>query len=225
METTKKTKKKSITGPSRELLMDAYKKHVLTEGSKPVSVYKFCLDSGIQEDAFYTLFGSFDGVEKSIWKTFIDRTIGRLQADETFLQFSAMEKVLAFYYTLLEELRTDRSFIVYQLKSYRGIELAPTFIKSFKNEFDAFFTTVVHAGQQSGEIATRPLLTKRYPDLFWLHFGMLLKYWKEDESPAFEKTDAYVEKSVTLAFELIGKGVIDSAIDFGKFMYQSRKEN
>jgi len=52
--------------------------------------------------------------------------------------------------------------------------------------------------------------------------GFLLVFWKEDESPGFEKTDAAVEKSVNLAFDLIGKGAVDSFIDFAKFLYQSK---
>ena len=47
-------------------------------------------------------------------------------------------------------------------------------------------------------------------------------FWKEDNSPGFEKTDAAIEKSVNLAFDLIGKGAVDSAIDFAKFMYQNK---
>jgi hypothetical protein len=39
----------------------------------------------------------------------------------------------------------------------------------------------------------------------------------------FEKTDAAIEKSVNLAFDLIGKGILDNALDFGKFLYQNSK--
>ena len=52
----------------------------------------------------------------------------------------------------------------------------------------------------------------------------LLLFWKDDESPGFEKTDAAVEKSVNLAFDLIGKGAVDSFIDFAKFLYQSKSK-
>jgi hypothetical protein len=48
----------------------------------------------------------------------------------------------------------------------------------------------------------------RYPQLFWLHLGFILLFWKEDNSPAFENTDAAVEKSVNLAFDLIGNSLL-----------------
>ena len=37
----------------------------------------------------------------------------------------------------------------------------------------------------------------------------------------FEKTDEAVEKVVNLSFDLIGKGAVDSMLDFAKFMYQN----
>ena len=80
----------------------------------------------------------------------------------------------------------------------------------------------MNAGKGNGEIATRPVLDKRYPQLFWLHLGFILIFWKEDSSAGFEKTDAAIEKSVNLAFDLIGKGAVDTAIDFGKFLYQNK---
>ena len=52
--------------------------------------------------------------------------------------------------------------------------------------------------------------------------SFLLLFWRDDDSAGFEKTDAFVEKSVNLAFDLIGKGALDSAIDFAKFLYQSK---
>ena len=56
-----------------------------------------------------------------------------------------------------------------------------------------------------------------------MHLLFILKFWSNDESPNFEKTDAAIEKSVTLAFDLIGKGILDNALDFGKFLYQNSK--
>jgi hypothetical protein len=65
-------------------------------------------------------------------------------------------------------------------------------------------------------------LDKRYPQLFWIHMGFMLIFWKDDGSPGFESTDAAIEKSVNLAFDLIGKGAVDTAIDFAKFLYQNK---
>jgi hypothetical protein len=56
--------------------------------------------------------------------------------------------------------------------------------------------------------------------MFWIQIGFLLMFWKADNSRAFEQTDAAIEKSVNLAFDLIGKGAVDTAFDFAKFLFQ-----
>jgi AcrR family transcriptional regulator len=219
---TKKTNRKSGSKASVDKIQKAYIESLLTHGVRPVSIYKFCVDMGIPEQEFYDHFGSFDGLERSVWKGFIDKTTGRLHADASFTGFTAREKILAFYFTLLEELRAHRSFILLESNSLRRLELTPSFLKDFKTAFESFIEGILAEGKSKGEVATRPYLDKRYPQLFWLHLGFVVQFWKEDGSAGFEKTDAMIEKSVNLAFDLIGKGAVDSALDLAKFMYQSK---
>jgi AcrR family transcriptional regulator len=223
METTKKSRKKSAASATDDVLITAYQKHLLLHGHRPASIYKFCLDVGIKEEEFYNHFGSFEGLERSIWQNFVDKTVNMLQADDAFASFSAREKVLAFYYALIEVLRADRSFILLQLNGQKRLELVPEFLKGFKASYEKFIEGVLASGKTQGEVATRPFLDKRYPQLFWIHMSFLLMFWKEDNSAGFERTDVAIEKSVNLAFDLIGKGAVDSAIDFAKFMFQMGK--
>jgi hypothetical protein len=222
METTKKSRKKSTVGATDELLRSEYKRYLLVNGQRPASVYKFCLDVGINEDEFYSHFGSFEGLERSIWQYFVDNTVNRLHADAAFTSFSSREKVLAFYYALMEVLRVDRSFILLQLNGHKKLEIVPEFLKGFKSSYEQFMESTLSLGKTQGEVATRPYLDNRYPQLFWLHMSFLLIFWKEDNSAGFERTDIAIEKSVNLAFDLIGKGAVDSAIDFAKFLFQMK---
>ncbi len=224
METVKKTTRKTGGKISEEKIRSFYLEFLLTNGKRPASIYKFCLDLGIKEEEFYGHVGSFDGLEKHIWKGFIDKSIARLKADESFSGFTTREKILAFYFTLLEEFKQNRSYILYQLEHSKKPELVPEYIKSFKATFESFFESLLNEGKGNGEIATRPILDKQYPQLFWLHMAFILVFWKEDDSAGFEKTDAAVEKSVNLAFDLIGKGAVDSAVDFVKFLYQTKSK-
>ena len=132
MEKTRKAAKQTEPPVSADTITSAYITQLLTSGTRPASVYKFCLDLGIREDEFYSFFGSFEGVEKSIWNGFITRTINRLQADAAFSQFSAREKILSFYFTLLEELRRNRSFVLLQLEHVQRLEMTPAFLKDFR---------------------------------------------------------------------------------------------
>lgn len=224
MEKTKKSKAKpkaqSIT--SEKIVAD-YRDYILTEGKQPVSVYKFCKDQGFKEDEFYQFFGSFEGLERSIWKGYIDQTRGRMENDQDYQGFTSREKILTFYFSLAELLKSDRSFAVHQLKSWKNPSTVPAFLKGFKESFKEWINSVLNYGKTSGEIAKRPYLDQRYDMIFWMHFVFILQFWVHDESPGFEKTDAAIEKSVNLAFDLIGKGVLDSALDFGKFLYQNTR--
>jgi hypothetical protein len=59
----------------------------------------------------------------------------------------------------------------------------------------------------------------------WIQFLLTIKFWLEDESPAFEKTDIYIEKSVKLSFELMNIAPLDSLIDFGKFLFKEKTQS
>jgi hypothetical protein len=55
-----------------------------------------------------------------------------------------------------------------------------------------------------------------------LNFLFVLTFWLNDNSKGFEKTDESIERSVNLAFDLMGKSALDAALDFGKFLFQNR---
>jgi len=222
MEKTKKSPRKTTETVTPEKLMAAYQEFLLMHGTVPSTVYKFCHDLGIKEDDFYKIAGSFKALEKFIWEGYVNRTIASLEADNAFDDFSSREKMLAFYFTLMEILKSNRSFAVLLLNRHGKLEIVPPFLKTFKKNFENFIEKILADGKSTGEVAMRPYLDKRYPQLFWVHMSLLLLFWKDDDSTSFEKTDAFIEKSVNLAFDLIGKGALDSAIDFGKFLYQSK---
>ena len=66
-------------------------------------------------------------------------------------------------------------------------------------------------------------ITDRYDEALWLQVMFVFRFWLKDDSPGFwKKTDAAIEKSVNLAFDLMGKSAVDSFVDFAKFLFQSR---
>ena len=224
METTKRAKtKKKATKSSIDALTEAYRTYLLTEGAQPASVFAFCRDNGLTETDFYSHFASFEALEKAIWRGYAQTVVAKLTSDDAYTSFSAREKVLSFHFTLAEVLKSDRSFVLHQLKSWKVKAVTPTYLKAFKSEFDSWIDHVLNTGKQSQEIAARPFLDTQYGNLFWMHLLFILQFWVHDESVNFEKTDMAIEKSVNLAFDLIGKGVLDNALDFGKFLYQQSK--
>ncbi len=223
METTKKSKKKTESHPTEQSIIVAYRDYVLTNGKKPTTIFSFAKDNGMKEEDFYSYFGSFEALERSIWKSYILSTKQNLTNDTTYLTFSVREKLLAFHFALAEILKNERSFVIHQLKDWKNPSMIPSFLKGFKSSFDEWINAIILEGKQTGEIAMRPFLDKQYDSVFWLHLVFILQFWSKDESANFEKTDMAIEKSVNLAFDLIGKGVLDNAFDFGKFLYQNAK--
>ncbi|MBX2943545.1 MAG: TetR/AcrR family transcriptional regulator [Cyclobacteriaceae bacterium] len=204
-------------------IREEYIAYILEQEKRPSTVFGFCKTIGIKEDTFYSHYGSFKALEKAIWQEYAQSTIDRLKSDSNYASFSAREKVLAFHFTLIEILKEERSFILFQLEKRTLRSSPPSFIRKFKKEFDVWTSEVIEEGKQSDEIAKRPYLDQKYGSLLWLHLHFVLMFWMKDDSAEFEKTDEAIEKSVNLAFDLMEKGVVDNVFEFGKFLFQQAK--
>jgi hypothetical protein len=49
-----------------------------------------------------------------------------------------------------------------------------------------------------------------------------MKFWLDDTSSSFEKTDIYIEKSVNTSFDIFNTKPLKSLIDFGKFIFKEK---
>ena len=224
MEKTVKTTKKSGSGADKwAAIIKAYMEYVLTEGHAPASVFLFTKENKWKEDVFYQHFASFKALEKVIWLSFFEETVEKLHQEELYQGYSSREKMLAFYYTFIEVLKQQRSYVIMVLGQWKKSELVPPFLKSLKTAYIQYAHDVLNEGMASEEVVDRPYITKRYADGLWVQLLFILKFWVDDESTAFERTDTAIEKAVNFAFDLMGKSLLDSAIDFAKFLYQSRQ--
>ncbi len=221
MEKTKKSpRKKAKASPT---ISQAYIDYLLSEGKPPASVFAFCKHLGMEENTFYDQYGSFEALEKSIWRNFFAETIATLESDKNFIGFTAREKVLTFYYSFTEVLKQNRSFVLLQLGDWKNPTTHPTILKGIKKEFDAWINKILSEAKSAKEISTLPYLEKLNPTLLWIHFLFILHFWMKDDSASFERTDMAIEKSVTLAFDALAHGLFEQVIDFGKFLYQQVK--
>jgi ubiquinone biosynthesis protein COQ9 len=51
---------------------------------------------------------------------------------------------------------------------------------------------------------------------------LTLKFWIDDRSKSFEKTDLFIEKSINASFDLINISPLNSLVDFGKFIIKEK---
>ena len=50
----------------------------------------------------------------------------------------------------------------------------------------------------------------------------VMKFWIDDTSPSFEKTDIFIEKTLNTSFDVLNIAPLKSVIDFGKFLLKEK---
>ena len=204
----------------KDRIKQAYLAFVLNEGHPPQSVFKLTQQLGLAEAEFYKHYPTFAAIDREIWADFGRQARATAAAEPVWEGYGSREKLLAFYYTLLEILKNNRSYALMSLR--RSLQkmpgLTPRVLDDFRQDLEAFVRELLSAGRVSGEIANRPLVQAGYPRFFWQQALFVLGYFAKDDSLDFERTDAAVEKAVTLSFDLVGRNTLDSAVDFVRFL-------
>lgn len=215
---------KSVSSPSgresrnlRESILEAFASHWSEEGEPPRSVARFCKGLGITEALFFKHFPSLHAVEKAFWRHWITGVITAIEQGGDWQDFTARERYLAFLFALTQS-ATERRLLL--LERFHDISpLAhPVALEGMRAEFLEFARRIVDHGTSSGEIAERRGLTNLYPGILYVHLRWVIDQWIKDESEGFERTDAFIEKTVALAFDLFRSQALDSAADLLRFL-------
>ena len=216
------TKKTTIT---REKIVSLYMNFRLENNDKPKSVYQFAKTNGFDETAFYTFFGTLESVEKEIFKIFLEKTKELIQKDPTYENYDMKSKMLSFYFTFFEMLSANRSYVVMSLKEHKSQLKNLMQLSSLKIVFKNYVTEIMTDEVRTQYEKLQNFQEKAIQESAWIQFLLTLKFWLEDESPAFEKTDIFIEKSVKASFELMNLAPLESLIDFGKFIFKEKIHN
>lgn len=199
-------------------IKNGYLDYVLLNGEKPASVYSFVKKLKIAEADFYDFYPSFESIEKNLWVELTLETIQAIEAQEVWNQYSSREKILSFFYSYVEVLKKHRSFIIYSLKNHKNKFGTPEVLSGVRPIFENFAEGVINEGLESGELANRKFLSKRYKDAVWVQFGFIINFWTTDDSAGFEKTDEVIEKGVNVTFDLFERSPLDNLLEYGKFL-------
>jgi hypothetical protein len=215
------TKKTSIT---RDKIVSIYMNYRLENTDRPKSVYQFAKENGFDEATFYSFFGTLESVEKEIYKIFIEKTIDLIQKDPAYENYDMKSKMLSFYFTLFEMMSANRSYVLLTLKEHKNQlkNLVP--LIGFRIEFKNYILEIITDEVRTKYETFLNFQEKAIQESTWLQFLLILKFWMDDESPAFEKTDLFIEKSVKTAFDVFNSAPIESIIDLGKFLYKEKTQ-
>ncbi|MBT8267808.1 MAG: TetR/AcrR family transcriptional regulator [Flavobacteriaceae bacterium] len=199
-----------------------YMDYVLEHDHKPKSVYAFAKANDFDEADFYSFFSSFEALDNQVFKIMYDATTEALESSEDYQSFDARQRLLSFYFTFFENLTANRSFVLFLL-GHGKINLKQLKVLApLKKEFGKFIEeldieTIEIKQEQVDRIKERSIR-----ETAWIQFLITLKFWMEDSSPGFEKTDIFIEKAVNTSFDLIDIKPIKSLIDLGKFLVKEK---
>lgn len=207
---------------TKDKIFSIYMDFVLENEAFPKSVYRFCKENKLKEEQFYGHFGSFDALRKAIWNTFFSNTQDLLAKNAAYDTFSNKDKMLTFFFTFFELLTLNRSYVLFALDGNRKILDKVNELRGLRGHIKDFATGLIDEANTDKTLK----ITKQSPTLFsegaWLQFLFLLKFWMDDTSAGFEKTDLAIEKSVTTIFDVFDNTPLDNLLDFGKFLYKEK---
>ncbi|MDH4404210.1 MAG: TetR family transcriptional regulator C-terminal domain-containing protein [Flavobacterium sp.] len=213
------TKKSEI---SKDKIVSMYMDYVLEHNEKPKSVYQFSKLNMITEKEFYNYFGTIESIEKEIFNVFFEKTIALLQKDKDFETYDMRSKLLSFNFTFFELLTANRSYVLMTLKESGNQLKSLKQLTGLRSSYKEFVSEIITDDIRTKEERFQNFQEKAILESSWLQLLLTMKFWKDDTSPALEKTDIYIEKSINTAFELMNIAPLDSLIDFGKFIFKEK---
>lgn len=214
-------KKKNITS---EHLIQMFMDYVLTHNENPKSVYKFSSDNNFEEALFYKHFSSFKSLEQRIFKAFFDHTVAILEKSDDYTSYDTRNKLLSFYFTFFEILTANRSYVVHALEGKNNKLKSLESLKELRKVFQHFIETLDFNLPNIKQETITKIQDKSLKESAWIHLLMTLKFWLDDTSPSFEKTDVFIEKSVHASLDILDISPLKNVIDFGKFLFKEKMQ-
>ena len=218
------------TDASQQKILELYFNYVLRNNKKPLNVFTFCEDHEISETDFYFYYANFEKLESDYLRFFMEETLRLIAEEENYHQQNAKHKMLSFYYTFFEQLTMNRSLVIYLLESDKNNLQSVKKLLPLKRDFQLFIRSL-EISEPMMENTTESmakierLKNKGIEELYWGHFMATLKFWLDDTSSNFEKTDIFIEKSVDTSFEFLEVKPLKKLVDLGKFLFKEVKNN
>ncbi|PKQ46207.1 TetR family transcriptional regulator C-terminal domain-containing protein [Confluentibacter flavum] len=212
-------KKKVISAKD---IITFYMDYVLEHNEHPKSVYAFAKANNFEESLFYTHFGSFEAIEKHVFKVFFENTITVLEKNEDYKTYDSRNKLLAFYFTFFENLTANRSYVVYAFNKHKNSLKNLDVLSELKRHFSKYIDQLGIETLDIKQAQIEKLQNKAISESAWIQLLVTMKFWMDDTSASFEKTDIFIEKSINTSFDILNVAPIKSVIDFGKFLFKEK---
>jgi len=212
-------RKKNIT---KDNLISWYMEFVLENNHNPKSVFSFAKENNFEESDFYTHYGSFEALEEVIFSEFFNHTMTVLSKSEDYENYDNRNKLLSFYFTFFEILTANRSYVVYALENAKKDLKKLKSLQSLRKHYVQFVEDLNIERIELKQETLEKIQNTSIKESSWMHLLITMKFWLDDVSPSFEKTDIFIEKSINARFDVMDIKPLKSIIDFGKFILKEK---
>jgi len=221
MATAKNSKSKKQLIDDDQLI-EMYMNTVLEKNEAPKNVYLFCKENSVEEADFYSFFNSLDALKETIWVKFFENTTNTLHKDTNYAGYENRNKLLSLYFTFFEILTLNRTYVYYALKDNKEGLRNLKQLTSLRNHFKDYIVDILKSGETEKDSKIKKVTTPLFSEGAWLQFLFILKFWLDDRSKGFEKTDIMIEKAVKATFDILDTTPLESLFDLGKFIWKER---
>jgi hypothetical protein len=207
---------------TKEDIIDRYTDYCLMHGHKPATVYKFSKENGFEEAEFYKYFTSFEVLERFYFVEMFSHALETLEPSPTYGAFGGVEKLSAFYFTFFEIATANRSFVLYSMQEGGSPLKNLLKLKELRKEFTAYAEGILDKPVATQHPRADKFQGDALREAAWMQFLAIFKFWMQDTSPGFEKTDIFIEKSVKASSDLVYNSPLKSLFDLGKFIWKEK---
>jgi hypothetical protein len=208
---------------TQDRIFELYGDYILNHGEKPKSIYRFAKDNEFEERDFYDYFASFEQIERLMLVNLFDKSVDLASEVNSSNEISSKEQLLNVYFIFFENMTMNRSLVLMILGNDK-LQSAKI-SKQLKDTHREFIRTLDFNDWELIKKAKNDVKNfheKAREEALWLHFISSIEFWKKDTSPAFEKTDLYIEKTIDTGFELIDNEPLRKLVDLGKFLFKEK---
>ncbi|KIA83595.1 hypothetical protein OA84_08850 [Kaistella solincola] len=212
---------------TKENILELYSNYVLRKNRKPLNVFTFCDDHEISESDFYFYYANFDQLEADYLKYFLEQTLLLISAEESYIMETPKNKLLSFYFTFFEQLTLNRTLVIYLIGQEKNNLQNFKKLWALKAEFLRFIksldvTDSMLGNSSESKMKLERIKNKGIEEFYWGQFLATLKFWLDDTSSNFEKTDIFIEKSVDTGMDLLDVKPFKKLLDLGKFLFNEK---
>ena len=212
---------KSAKEKTRRAILQAAVELMIEKGYKNTSMREIAERAGVSNPTIYNYFATKERLIGAYIEQKHLESIEMLQEIEDFHTYTLREQLQALLESELELYLEDREFML-QIADVAfhesGFKLE--ILYETRTLFTQAVTEILDAAIEQGSVA-KPPFASYLPQLFWDYFVVVVAYWVKDDSPRFENTTEFIDRSMSVIDALLDSNVLNRAADFGMFLFKT----